>query len=112
MLTTVKAGVESVLPAPSVARTWKLCEPWLNGDVVCGELHGEKALPSTRHSNVEPASLESKLKVGVLSLVVPVGPPVIVVSGDAVSTLNPRRAGFGSRLPAASAARTSKVYKP
>ncbi len=37
--------------------------------------------PSTLHSKLEPASLEEKVKVGVLSLVTPVGPESIVVCG-------------------------------
>ena len=42
----------------------------------------------------------------------PVGPPVIVVSGAVVSTVNVRVAGVGSTLPAASSARTRNVYVP
>ena len=39
----------------------------------------------------------------------PVGPPVIVVSGATVSTVNERVAGDASVLPAASVARTENV---
>ena len=77
--------------------------------VAPGPLHGAKASESKRHSKVEPASEEEKVKVGVGSLVPPLGPPVIVVSGGTVSTVRPREAGVGSVLPAGSAARTSKV---
>ena len=46
---------------------------------------------------------------GEAPFVVPVGPPVIVVSGAAVSTVNERVAGVASTLPAASVARTENV---
>ena len=42
-------------------------------------------------------------------LITPVGPPVIVVSGAAVSTVKDRVAGDASVLPAASVARTENV---
>ena len=42
-----------------------------------------------RHSKVEPASVEVNVKVGVLSLVVPVGPPVMLVSGGVRSDVLP-----------------------
>ena len=70
-VSTVKvrdAGVASVLPASSVARTSKVCWPSLSeGDA--GELQGVKSSVSTRHSKVELASLELNSKVGVESLV-------------------------------------------
>lgn len=46
-----------------------------------------KLPPSTRHSNVEPGSLEENMNVGVGSVVVPDGPESIVVSGGVVSTM-------------------------
>ena len=62
--------------------------------------------PSRRwHSKAESGSLEVNANVGVLSLVVPVGPDVIVVSGGVVSaggavlTVNERVAGEASVLP-------------
>ena len=61
---------------------------------------------------MEPASVEVKENVGVLSLVGPEGPAVIVVSGGVVSTVNDRLAGDASVLPAASVARTSNVCAP
>jgi hypothetical protein len=53
--------------------------------VVNGDVHGSKLPASTRHSKVEPASVEVKVKVGVASAVGPEGPPVIAVSGGLVS---------------------------
>ena len=49
---------------------------------------------------------------GASSLVTPVGPLVIVVSGAAVSTVNARVAGDASVLPAASVARTRERVRP
>ena len=68
--------------------------------------------PSRRHSNVEPAFEASNVNDGEALLVAPVGPPVIVVSGAAVSTVNVRVAGEASTLPAASIARTANVCSP
>ena len=44
-----------------------------------------------------------------VAVVVPVGPPVIVVSGAVVSTVNVRVAGVASTLPGVSVARTENV---
>src|SRR4051812_48206321 len=65
-----------------------------------------------RHSNVDPASDDVKLYVGVSSLIRPDGPEVIVVIGATVSTVKDRDAGDGSTLPAVSVARTSNVWAP
>ena len=75
-------------------------------------MHGSNPALVTKHSNVEPGSVEVNVNVGVLSLVNPVGPPVIVVSGTTESTVNVRLAGVGSMLPAVSMARSSKVCSP
>jgi hypothetical protein len=79
------AGDASVFPAASLARTDTLWAPSASAVVVHGLVHAAQTAESTRHSNVEPASLEVNAKLGVLSLVVPVGPEVIVVSGAVVS---------------------------
>ena len=50
-----------------------------------GEVHDAHAPPSTRHSKVEPASLDENANVGVESLVEPDGPLSIVVTGGTVS---------------------------
>ena len=49
---------------------------------------------------------------GLLALVAPVGPPVIVVSGAVASTVNERVAGVASGVPRLSVARTESVYAP
>ena len=76
-----EAGEGSVLPAGSIARTSRVCEPSASCAVVCGELQAAKAPVSTRHSKLEPVSEEENVKFGVGSLIVPVGPESIVVSG-------------------------------
>ena len=50
------------------------------------ELQGLKLPPSILHSKLEPASLDENSKVGVGSLVGPVGPEsMVVVSGGVLS---------------------------
>ena len=64
------------------------------------------------HSNVEGVSVELNVNDGEATFVVPVGPPVMVVSGATVSTVNVRVAGEASTLLAPSVARTENVYVP
>jgi hypothetical protein len=78
---------------------------------VNGDEQGANAAASTLHANVAPVSVAVKLKVGVVSPVVPLGPPVIEVSGGAVATVKLRVAGLGS-APSAPIARTSNVCGP
>ena len=99
------AGLGSVLPAASVARTSKVCGPSASGDVVCGEAQAAKGAAPRRHSSVAPGSLENE-KVGIGSLVGPSGPESIVVSGATVSTVQVWVAGLCSTLPARSIERT------
>ena len=79
------AGDASVFAAASVARTETECAPSARVPVVHGLVHVAHVPESTRHWKVDPLSLAVNAKVGVLSLVVPVGPDVIVVSGAVVS---------------------------
>jgi hypothetical protein len=79
------AGVASVLPAVSVARTAMPCMPSARALVVHGLVHAAQAPESSRHWNIEPLSLAVKANVGVLSVVVPVGPDVMLVFGAVVS---------------------------
>src|SRR5918996_1377403 len=102
------AGLVSVLPAASVARTSNVCAPSASAAVVCGDVQAANTAASTRHWKLAPASLENP-NVGVESFVSPVGPESIVVCGAAVSTVIARLAGLVSVLPAASVARTSNV---
>lgn len=112
LVSTVKvreAGVASVLPAGSVARTANECEPLLRLLIVCGEVQDAYAPESTLHSKVEPPSVAEKVNWALAVVIVSScwGPLSIVVSGAAVSTLKVRVAV--AALPAASVARTVKV---
>ena len=112
------AGDASVLPATSVARTDTECAPSPSAAVVHGLVQSAHDPESTRHSKTELLSLDVNANVGVVSLVVPVGPEEIVVSGavvsggGAVSTVNERVAGDASVLPATSVARTDTECAP
>ena len=79
------AGVASVLPAGSVALASNVCSPVDNPEYAFGELQELKLPPSRRHSNVDPASLEEKVKEALVLVVVPDGPSPIVVSGGVLS---------------------------
>ena len=57
------AGVGSVLPAPSVARTLKLWLPSQRPVKVFGEVQDEKPPASSSHSKVEPPSSAENVKV-------------------------------------------------
>ena len=59
-----------------------------------------------------PASLEVNVKAVEVLAMAPEGPDVIVVSGASVSTVKARVAGVASVFPAASVARTLKVWLP
>src|SRR5947208_4304862 len=87
------AGVASVLPAGSVARTSKVWLPAPSGAVVCGLVQGDQLPPSTRHSKVEPGSLELKLKLGVVSFDELFGPESSVVLGGVRSIVQVWLAG-------------------
>src|SRR5947207_1256593 len=106
------AGVPSVLPAASVARTSKVWLPSASAAVVCGLVQAIQLPASTRHAKVELGSLELKANVGVASLSSAGGAEPIVVFGAVRSTVHVRLAGVASVLPAGSVARTSKVWLP
>src|SRR5207302_1366472 len=80
--------------------------------VVCGLEQDAQPPPSTRHSNVEPGSLELNVNVGVESLASAGGAESIVVSGAVRSIVHVLVAGVPSALAAASVARTSNVWLP
>src|SRR5438270_1524290 len=79
------AGVGSTFPAVSVAFTWNVCEPAFRLRYVIGDAQLANAAASSAHWNVEPLSVEVKLKVAVELVVAPEGALVIVVSGGVVS---------------------------
>lgn len=106
------AGVVSTLPAVSMALTPNVCEPSLRLEYAHGDVQAEYRAPSRLHWNVEPASLELKLKLAEVELVTAGGADVIVVSGGAVSTVQAWLAGVASVFPAGSVARTWSEWLP
>ena len=76
------------MPAVSVARTSKVWLPPLNaGETVCGLMQLIQEPPSMRHSNVEPASVELNVKIGVVLLEGSDGLESIAVFGAVRSTV-------------------------
>ena len=115
MVSTVQsrcAGVWSVLPAASTARTSKACGPCARLEWLAGDVQLANAATPSRHWNVAAPSGEANAKDAAVEDVGPCGPPVSEVSGATVSTVHSRRAGLGSGLPAVFTARTSKVCGP
>ena len=110
------AGVTSVLPAASVARTDTEWGPSLRAVVVHGVVQSTHAPASTRHSKADASSLELNANVGVRLLVVPVGPELIVVSGAVVSAAGPEATVIGfivlSASPSASVTVTRTYLTP
>ena len=109
------AGVPSPFPAASVAQTENVCGPSASDGAVTGEEQVANSAPSSAHAKVELLSLEMNANVAVGSPVAPLGPDVIVVSGAVVSsgsTVHVCAAGVPSVFPAASVARTRKVWVP
>ena len=68
------AGVASIPPKPSKARTAKVCEPSVRLLKLAGEAQVLKTAPSKLHSNVAPAKVDEKLKLAELLLDKPNGP--------------------------------------
>jgi hypothetical protein len=75
-------------------------------------VQAEKPPPSSWHWNVEPASLETKLKLALVEALGSLGEAVMVVFGAAVSTVHVKVAALASTLPAGSIARTLNVCEP
>ena len=104
------AGVASVLPAGSVARTSKV---WLLSAMpvtLCGLVHGANDPPSTLHSKDEPASLESNVNDGIAALDGSEGLVRMVVLGAVRSTLTFLIAVAG--WPALSVATAASAWLP
>ena len=88
MVSTVQlrlAGVASVLPALSVALTWKVLGPSARPLYACGDVHAAKGPPFKLHSNVEPDSLEENVRFAEELETIPDGPLTMDVSGAVVS---------------------------
>jgi hypothetical protein len=106
-----EAGDPSALPAPSIARTEKVCDPFPSPEYDLGEVHAAQAPPSRLHSN-EPDSVEPNVNEAPADVTVPLGPSVIVVSGAVPSTVHVHSAGDGSATPAVLRARARNVCGP
>src|SRR5690242_15850796 len=104
------SGDASVLPAASVARTSNVCVLSASPERPCGLVHGDQLPPSIRHSNVEPASVELKAKLGVAALDGSAGLLVIVVSGAVRSTSTLRMSL--EAWPALSVATAARAWLP
>ena len=106
------AGVGSVLPAGSVARTWKVWLPLTKPLYVVGLVQEVKALPSWLQANVLPGSVAVNANVALVLVLVSGGAEVMFVSGAMVSMTQLKLAGEGSMFPAGSRANTRKVWLP
>ena len=77
-----------MLPAASVARTSKVWLPAVSAGETVSELVQDVQLPpSTRHSKLEPPSVELNVKLGVVSLDGSAGLEPMVVFGAVRSTV-------------------------
>ena len=105
-----ESGEASMLPAASPARTWNVCAPCDEAGVArrAGAEAGAVERALERHAGLVGRERER----GGVELTAPLGPPVIVVVGALVSTVQDRESGEPSMLPAASRARTWKVCAP
>ena len=79
------AGLGSLLPAVSIARTSNVCKPGGIPETVSGVTQVLYTPPSTRHSNIDPPSVDANVKVADVEFVALIGCVVIVVSGGVVS---------------------------
>ncbi|HEY8793039.1 MAG TPA: hypothetical protein VIL96_09165, partial [Gaiellaceae bacterium] len=82
------------------------------GEIVSGLEQDDQLPPSSRHSKVDPPSVELKVNVGVAFPDGLAGLESIVVSGGVRSIVQVELAGVESVLPAWSVARTWKVWLP
>ena len=96
----------------AAARTLNVCEPSPRPDGWYGLEQLENAAPSTLHSKPVTASFAENAKLGDRSLLRAPGVESIVVTGAPVSTTHVKVEGEGSMFPAASTARTWKVWPP
>src|SRR5437660_10806295 len=79
------AGLGSMLPAMSTARTWNVCAPSATPEYVFGLGQEANAPPSRLHSKVEPGSVAESPKLGFGSFDSEDGFDVIDVFGGTVS---------------------------
>ncbi len=96
------AGVGSALPAPSRLRARRTCSPSPSSSRSTVGVQASQSPESSRHSNVEPASVDVRVRRALALRSSPDGPESMAVSGACVSTVQVRSAGVGSTLPTAS----------
>ncbi len=106
------AGVGSVLPAASIARTRTVRWPGASVGRTSGLAQSVNDAPSRAHSNLTPDSLALNDTDAGPGEMVPAGPAVISVTGGVVSMRQVRLAGVVSVLPAGSVARIRTVCSP
>jgi len=91
----------------------KVCVPSARLVYVTGVVHAEKPAPSRRHSKVDPGSFDARSKVALVEDVFAGGSAgPIEETGGVVSIVHVYEAGLASVFPAASVARTWKVWLP
>ena len=107
------AGLPSMLPIGSIARTLKLwmpsVRPAYGGSI--GTSHSVQAELSSEHSNVESISLAVKVKFAVVAVVTGSGFALMNVSGG-TATSQMYSAGVSSLSPSGLRAATSNVCSP
>lgn len=104
------AGEPSMLPAASVARTAKVCEPSAMPLKLWGDVQDAHGPVSNRHSYVTGLSSDVNANDADVEFEAKGGFDVMVVLGAVASTLHVYGAGVGSVLVAASVARTWNVW--
>jgi len=103
-------GAET-FPAGSVAAAVKRWLPSTSAPYLAGLAHGAGSRASSLQEKIEPASLEEKLNVAVVSLVRADGPDASDTAGAVVSTIHVNDAG-PETFRAASVAVTVNVWLP
>jgi len=105
-------GDGSVLPAGSMARTLKVCNPSVSGPNVSPLVQAANGAPSTEHWNVAVLSVDENVNVGVELLDGLDGVESSDVSGERVSIVQVNDSGVKSVLPIESIALTWNVWEP
>ncbi len=106
------AGVASVLPAASVAATWKVWPASVRGLYVLGDAQAVSAAPSSPHLKLVLPSGALNVKVALVAAVSEAGLVPMTVSGAVVSIVHVYVPGVVSTFPAASVALTLSVCWP
>src|SRR5215208_417932 len=103
-------GVESTLPAASIARTANRCGPLASPAYFFGELQRKNERPSSRHWKVA-GSLAEKVSLADVAVVLAGGLAARVVCGGVASIVQAYTAS-GPRFPKASIPLTTNLWRP